>query len=466
MWTGRSPLSNHRCCQGCLEKQRRIDQLEEKVRQLQSKLRYQQRTAKEGPFGSSTPSSKIPIKPSSLEERQARKGGGKPGHIGHGRRALTAIRAEQVQRIEAASVCPDCGTALEHRGLRRRTVIESQPIRVEKKILEIEQKQCPACGRRVESRPSGVLPRFLYGNQLLTHVAVQHYLYGQTLGQIEKQIGVPYSSLLQALHGLARRLESVIPTLIAEYRRSRVKHADETGWRTDGRNGYSWLFATLRVSIFRFRSSRAAAVAREIFGTRRLLGVLVVDRYHAYNKILCKLQYCFAHLLRNLKDLLKEFPDNEEILTFVNAVAPLLSAAMQVRKMPGSTRQFLQQAAQIKRQLLCAMQAPARHPAIQGFQSLFREKAHRLYHWATNRNIPADNNLAERDLRPLVIARKISFGSQSAAGAKTRETLMTILHSMQKQTPHVATRFKAALDQLAQNPTLNLYPVLFPEDSS
>ena len=36
--------------------------------------------------------------------------------------------------------------------------------------------------------------------------------------------------------------------------------------------------------------------------------------------------------------------------------------------------------------------------------------AHRLYHWADDRNVPADNNLAEQDLRPLVIARKISFG--------------------------------------------------------
>lgn len=39
--------------------------------------------------------------------------------------------------------------------------------------------------------------------------------------------------------------------------------------------------------------------------------------------------------------------------------------------------------------------------------------------------MPAENNLAERELRPLVIARKVSFGSQSDAGARTREILMT-----------------------------------------
>lgn len=62
--------------------------------------------------------------------------------------------------------------------------------------------------------------------------------------------------------------------------------------------------------------------------------------------------------------------------------------------------------------------------AVQHIQSLFREKAHRMYHWTRGRHIPADNNRAERELRPLVIARKISFGSQSDKGLRTREILM------------------------------------------
>jgi hypothetical protein len=69
-----------------------------------------------------------------------------------------------------------------------------------------------------------------------------------------------------------------------------VKHADETGWRTDGRNGYSWLFCTPQISIFRFRNSRSAAVAKEVFGDTPLPGVLVVDRYNGYNKMPSKIQ--------------------------------------------------------------------------------------------------------------------------------------------------------------------------------
>jgi transposase len=99
-------------------------------------------------------------------------------------------------------------------------------------------------------------------------------------------------------------------------------------------------------------------------------------------------------------------------------------------------------------------------------QDLFREQADRMYHWADDPRIPADNNRAERELRPLVIARKISFGSQSEAGARTRETLMTVLHTLRKRVPAVATAFQSALDQLAEQPDADPAKILFGLDSS
>jgi hypothetical protein len=306
----------------------------------------------------------------------------------------------------------------------------------------------------------------LYSNQLLAYVAVQHYIYGNTLGQIEKQTGIGYSSLVDAMHQLSKRLKDVPNALIQDYRQAAVKHADETGWRTDGRNGYSWLFCTPQISIFRFRNSRSAAAAKEVFGNAPLPGVLVVDRYNGYNKMPSKIQYCYAHLLRALKDLEKDFPDNPEIKAFVEALAPQLANAMSLRTLPMTDKQFRRQAAKIKSEILDIIARQAKHPAIQKIQDIFREKADRLYHWTDDRSIPADNNLAERELRPLVIARKISFGSQSENGARTREILMTALHTLRKRTPDVSTAFKAALDKLAEQPNLDLAKTLLNSNSS
>jgi len=297
-------------------------------------------------------------------------------------------------------------------------------------------------------------------------VAVQHYIYGNTLGQIEKQTGIGYSSLIDAMHQLSKRLKKVPSALIEAYRDSKVKHADETGWRTDGNNGYAWLFCTPEISIFRVRKTRSASVAKEVFGEKSLPGVLVVDRYNGYNKMPCSIQYCYAHLLRTVKDLEKDFPENAEIKSFVEALIPQLTNAISLRTLDITDKQFKRQAAKIKNEIINITNMQARHPAIQKIQDIFREKAHRLYHWAENRNIPADNNLAERELRPLVIARKISFGSQSDAGARTREILMTVLHTLKKRTADVTTVFKFALDKLAEQSGIDPCKAIFNFDSS
>jgi transposase len=310
------------------------------------------------------------------------------------------------------------------------------------------------------------LPRSQYGNGLLTHVAVEHYLFGRTLGQLEQQLGIGYGSLVQAMHGLAKLLEKVPDRLIEVYRMAPVKHADETGWRTDGANGYAWGFFTEDLSIFQLRKTRSATVAREVFGDQPLPGVLVVDRYNGYNKLRVMIQYCYAHLLRQVKDLEKDFPDPPEIKGFVETLAPLLATAMQLRNVETDDAEFPRQAARIVRKIKKAINASAHHPAVQSIQDIFRQNENRLYHWATDRSIPADNNRAERDLRSLVIARKNSFGSQSDRGARTRETLMTILHTLKKRTKDVAGRFKQALDRLAADPTLDPYRALFEIDTS
>ncbi len=291
-----------------------------------------------------------------------------------------------------------------------------------------------------------------------------HYVHGVTLGHLSDQLGVGQGSLWAALHQLARRLATVPQRLLLEYRRALVKHADETGWRNDGHNGYAWLFCTALISLFRFRQSRSASVATEVFGAKRLPGILVVDRYNGYNQMPCSIQYCYAHLLREVQDLGKDFPEAHEVAQFVASFAPLLAHAMKLRAQELTAARFHQQALELKVEIKALVHSPAQHPGIQKIQNIFREKAARLYHWTKNSAIPADNNRAERELRPLVIARKISFGSQSEQGAQTREILMSVLLTLRKRTNDVFGTFKRALDALAEDEARDPYKLLF--DSS
>ena len=441
-----------------------IDRLREEIVRLKARLRHQERTAKEGPFGSSTPSAKIPLKANTPPESSQRRGGAKPGHRGHGRRHIPSDEVTRQQSVPGPERCPHCGGPLDPKGSKARTIIEVDPVRKEVVRYELEQCDCHHCHRTFTARPTGVFAKGLFGNRLLTHLAVEHYLHGVTLGRLSACLGITQGSLWAALHQLARRLASVPRRLLLEYRRAPVKHADETGWRTDGRNGYAWLFSTALISLFRFRQSRAASVAQEVFGTKRLRGILVVDRYNGYNQAPCLIQYCYAHLLREVQDLAKEFPEVSEVSRFVAQFAPLLAEAMKLRAQELTSAQFRQRGLELKVEMKALVHSPAQHPGIQKIQNIFRERAARLYHWAKSSTIPADNNRAERELRPLVIARKVSFGSQSEQGAQTREILMSVLHTLRKRTDKVFDVFQRCLDALAENEKRDPYKLLF--DSS
>lgn len=447
-----------------MEKQRVIDRLREEIVRIKAKLRYQERTAKEGPFGSSTPSAKVLLKANSAPENSQRRGGAKPGHPGHGRHGVSDDEITSQETVPAPELCPYCGAPLDPKGGKVRTIIEVEPARKEIIRYELEQRDCTRCNRTFTARPTGVFAKALFGNRLLTHLAVEHYVEGVTLGHLSAQLGLRQGGLWAALHQLAGRLASVPERLCLEYRQVPVKHADETGWRNDGHNGYAWLFCTERISLFRFRQTRSASVAREVFGTKRLPGTLVVDRYNGYNQAPCAIQYCYSHLLREVQDLEKEFPGVVEVSLFVGSFAPLLADAMKLRSQELSRTAFHQQALELKTQIQTIVQAPAQHPGIQKIQDIFRQQTARLYHWAKSPSIPADNNRAERELRPLVIARKISFGSQSEQGAKTREILMSVLHTLRKRTTDVFGAFKRALDVLAADEKRDPYRELF--DSS
>jgi transposase len=457
---------NVNACPQCHEKQREIDRLREENTRLKQQLRYRQRQAEPGAFGSSTPSAQLPVKANTPEDGRAKRGGAPFGHVGYGRKALDPDTADRVETVPMGSRCPDCGGALEAKGFRGRTVFDSQATQTERLLYRLEKKYCPRCQKAVEARAPGVLPKALVGNQRLTQVAFWHYRDGIPLGRLCEQTQIGLGTLVQTLHRLARLFQPVVSQLIEQYRQAPVRHADETSWRTDGHSGYAWLFATPKVSLFLFRPTRSASVAKEVLGDQPLPGVLVVDRYNGYNRAPCALQYCYAHLLREVEDLGKEFPDHLEVRLFTASLIPLLAQAMHLHSQPLSERAYYRQARRLRQQIGEVVGQPAQHLGVRRLQDLFTDYVHRLYHWVEDRRVPADNNRAERELRPTVIARKVSFGSQSDAGAKTREVLMSVVHTLKKRSADPESQFKRVLDQLAADPGHDPVALLFPPDSS
>ncbi len=445
-------------CKSCFDLRNKNEELKQEIILLRSALQNAKTPRKETDTTHS-PSSRIDHKANSKEESKAKRGGAKMGHKGFGRSSATEEIADEVINLPMAEVCTDCQCNLNQKDVRQRTVIEAVPIIAKKVIYNCPRGTCPKCSKIYPTNPP-VLKKCLYGNSLISQAAVLHYVHGMTMGKVLNIFGqnVTLGGLVDSFHRLGKIAEAAKPNLIIEYRSAMVRHADETGWRTDGHSGYAWLFCTSLISIFEFRDTRSSRVAREILGEKALEGVLVVDRYGGYNKMPVDLQYCYAHLLREVEKLEKEFPDQLEISEFVSRFSILLSDAMKIRRRDIGDSEYLTAAAKIKSEMESVLSEHWKHLGIQRIQEIFHKKQGRLYHWVTSREVPAENNRAERELRPTVTARKVSFGSQSDAGAKTRSSVMTLLHTVKKRLKEKSIEewLTDALNKIAQNPSLDI----------
>ena len=188
-------MSTRVICSECMNKQEEIFRLKEQVKRLQAQLRRQERKITEGYFGSSTPSSKQPVKHNSDNTSDKKnRGGAKVGHQGKGRRSMSAVQADRVAEVKLTCNCPKCNSADFHQLHRReRSVIDFEVKRVNI-VYQLERKRCKACGTVVQAKAPGVLPKNLYSNNLLAHAATEHYVNGIRLGHLERQTGVNVGS--------------------------------------------------------------------------------------------------------------------------------------------------------------------------------------------------------------------------------------------------------------------------------
>src|SRR5207253_10967376 len=93
--------------------------------------------------------------------------------------------------------------------------------------------------------------------------------------------------IVELLHRVAEAapINRAVGAIKQRVRHSRVVHADETGWRQAGQNGYVWSFSTPQGErLYHYNRSRAGDIPKGILGFgSEFKGVLCSDFYCGYN---------------------------------------------------------------------------------------------------------------------------------------------------------------------------------------
>lgn len=370
------------------------------------------------------------------------------------KRGRTLIKDTAADRIRAIAVdpercCPVCHGLLEHKGSHSRHVIESRP-------------NCPRCRTASHAPLPGVLPRSLYGNALMTTAATCTICTECRWDECATRSASGRAAELKC--SLGSRV--CLHTCQQEGSNTTAPRRSSTPMRPAGarraRTAPRGCSPRRRGAVFSVARRGRPRRPEQSLATGPCLEREWLLVTPATTKVPCAIQSCSAHLLREVDRVAQACPDAADVTACAITLAPLLALAMGLRNQHISDKQFSATSAEVKAQIIAVVESPAAHLGIRRIQNIFRDNASRLYHWAANRAIPAENNLAERDLRPTVIARKVSFGSQSDAGAKTRGLLMSVLVPLKTRGFNVTTHLTEVLDEIARNPTHTPFPLLFP----
>lgn len=358
-----------------------------------------------------------------------------------------ARRREEPTRVETHAVdeCSTCGYHLrgESEAYRRQVVELPEPQPVEVIEHRMVKRWCPVC--RAWQQPEmnwaeRVVGQGRIGVRLATVVAYLHQslrapvrviqAYLATIHQARLSVG-EISGLLQRLHGQVR---PAIAALKERAQQQPVVHGDETGWREAGQNGYVWCLATggeQPIRYYEYDRSRAGAVVTKLLGDT-FHGHLVSDFYGGYNIYRGPHQRCWVHLLRDLKQLREEQQADGERLAWVLAVHLQYRLAQEAACLADPKERRREYDALWQRtQLLGLQYAQVKDDPCQAMAKRLLRHVDELYQFVLHPVVPADNNLAERALRPLVVQRKVSGGTRSRAGSEARLGLASLFGTWQ-----------------------------------
>ena len=384
------------------------------------------------------------------------------------RREHTSARRREAPTAtvtHALDVCPDCGAALaggEVVGRRQIIEVPLVPVTITEHVTLA--RRCPAC--QTTHTPSvdlsdQVLGQQRVGLQLMALIVVLREHHRLPFGQIQRylrevhQLHLSQGELVAIVAACAARGTEAADAILAAIRARPAVHADETSWREDGQNGYLWGLSSGALRYFR-RGSRRKEMVDDLLG-EAFAGVLVTDFYAAYDHYPGPHQRCWVHLLRDIRELGRQHPTEAGVARWARAVRRLYDLAVADPGPPAALAAGEQAAWRRQRQRryeaalrrLCARfvtQPVPQRVLCQRVEKYLPE----LFTFIADPRVPADNNAAERSVRPIAVRRKISGGTRSAAGSLTRTVLWTLVDTFHAQ----GKQLLAAWTALLRNPAL------------
>ena len=373
--------------------------------------------------------------------------GAQKGHKGYARHI-----PERIDKIKELNIkrCPHCNTKLgQTQEIRSRHITDIKlTSKVKTTRFDIHRKYCPQCKKLVEPEVKGALPHARFGLNLM--LLVMYLKLGLRLpcnkicSYFMDMFGLKISEgeIIGILRQLVVAFGDYYSYLEQLVKLARIKHSDTTSWRINGRNYVAWVFIACGVVLYKIRKSNCHKVGL-VFLKKQKGNVLVVDRHCAFRLLAKKagflLQLCWSHILQDTKQLAEEFGAEGK---YVHKKLKEIYALAKGLNHKGISEMV----EQLKAEVFQLTLRHYKHSIIRKFvNNLYYRDGDDLFRFVTDAEIDPTNNISERELRALVIIRKISNGSRSVRGANTTAMLLSIIQTLRLKKENLLQGLQAIL---------------------
>lgn len=416
-----------------------------------------------------TPSGMTPVYQKPAAKKRKKRRGREKGHAGSRRAAPIRIDQRVEHTLEA---CPACETPVTPCNSARTRIIEDIPEIVTPIVTEhtIRRYWCPGCAKTVEPIVTDALPGATIGLRVMVLSAWLHYALGNTLSQIVEvfnyhlQFKVTPGGLVQMWARLQEILFAWYLEIQTQALDAAVLHADETGWRVDGKTCWLWCFTSQDCTYYLIDRCRGGPVLKRFF-KKHFAGTLVSDFWGAYNAVACaRRQKCLAHLLRELKTVDHYHRPEGDWPTFRRRLRRLIRDGIRTRTRRRSARRRAACRQRLEARLQALIEQPWENRHARRLVKRLRRHAAELFTFVEHPDVPFDNNHAERTIRPAVILRKNSYANGSQDGADVQAVLMSVYRTLKQRGHHPLNTIVAAIRTYLQTGSLPPLPARVTEN--
>jgi hypothetical protein len=382
-----------------------------------------------------TPSGQIPIYSKPTARRRKGKPGARPGHKGSRRQPPLKIDRHEEHRLAR---CPDCGGRLQRCQRSRTRIIVDIPAEIQAEATEhtIHRDFCPACKSHVEPIVPDALPKAALGHRAVALTSWLHYGLGVTIDQIvavlSYHLRTPLTpgGLVAMWQRLARILQAWYDQIGEQARQSTVLHADETGWRVQGKTHWLWCFTSQQTCYYLIDRCRGSPALQKFF-LEAFDGVLVRDFWAPYDAVLVgDHQCCLVHLLRELEKV-DQSNDSPVWLAFAKKLRRLLRDGIRLRKRPDfSSERHASRIQRLDARLIELAEGEYEDADARRLAKRLSKYRDGIFTFLDYQDVPFENNHAERQIRPAVVLRKNSQSNRSEKGAATQAVLMSVYQTL------------------------------------